>query len=406
MQEQNRLDPFLLMELPWLKEHFKKVWIVAADCIFSDDEIIDEGVISSKTSILKATCCFLTLFSKTFLQEFRQLRREKQWEFRFWIRLFAFAVRGQRMKELAEKVLRRIGICDADCVFYSCWMSYDGYAAALCKQLHPQAYSVARGHAFDIDIERNELNPYLMKRFMAMQLDRICPISNLAKSQIMEYAMDYMPPEKLTVVPFGSKGDKVQVRTKAPYFKNGVLHVITCAQVLPIKQVGLLADALDGWDGPPVHWIHVGGGEGLCELQNKMDKISAHSESLICECRGCLTPDELDALYQNTDFDVFINSSKNEGVPVTVMEAMRYSIPVIAPKVGGLPEIVDASNGILFQPNSADDLKRAIQAFIQMPSEKIAGMRAAAQRTWQERYQNRVQLPKLFNVYDNGEDEV
>lgn len=39
--------------------------------------------------------------------------------------------------------------------------------------------------------------------------------------------------------------------------------------------------------------------------------------------------------------DLYLNTSVNEGIPISVLEAMAYKIPVIAPRVGGLPEIVD-----------------------------------------------------------------
>lgn len=395
----DKLNPFLQMELPWLQKHFDEVWIVAADCLFSaQDWCLQTGLPAQAVKRKRFTSMHLlrALGSAAFWQETKHLLAQRQWSPVAWLKLLAFTVRAQRMRSLADGVLRTLPAENSRTVFYSCWMSYDGYAAALCKKSRPQAYSVARCHAFDIDTERNAMNPYLHKRFMAQTLDCICPISESAKAQLMAYAAAYLPPSKVQVIPFGSAGEAVPLRSDSPCHRRGAFHIISCAHVLPIKQVELLADALDGWCGLPIHWTHVGGGEGLTSLQQRMDRISEHNDRLICECAGALTPQELDMLYQNRDFDVFINTSKKEGVPVSVMEAMRYSIPVIAPHVGGLPEIVNSDNGFLFSPNSCDSLKEALLAMTQLPEEKLRAMRTAAANTWQERYQNSRQLPKLF----------
>jgi len=46
--------------------------------------------------------------------------------------------------------------------------------------------------------------------------------------------------------------------------------------------------------------------------------------------------------------DVFINVSESEGVPVSIMEAMSCHIPIIAPDVGGIKDmVIDEYNGIL-----------------------------------------------------------
>jgi glycosyltransferase involved in cell wall biosynthesis len=54
---------------------------------------------------------------------------------------------------------------------------------------------------------------------------------------------------------------------------------------------------------------------------------------------------EIIAAYVSTPFDVFINTSRSEGIPVSLMEAMSCGIPCIAPKVGGIPELIDGKSG-------------------------------------------------------------
>ncbi|PVZ07994.1 glycosyltransferase [Actinomycetospora cinnamomea] len=64
-------------------------------------------------------------------------------------------------------------------------------------------------------------------------------------------------------------------------------------------------------------------------------------------------------------FDVFALSSKHEGVPIAVIEAMAAELPVVAPGVGGLPDVVgDGSEGFVVAPGDdaalADRLARLV----------------------------------------------
>lgn len=49
--------------------------------------------------------------------------------------------------------------------------------------------------------------------------------------------------------------------------------------------------------------------------------------------------------------NIFILMSRNEGLPISVLEAMRAGLPVISTRVDGIPEQVDERNGVLIDPN-------------------------------------------------------
>lgn len=70
-------------------------------------------------------------------------------------------------------------------------------------------------------------------------------------------------------------------------------------------------------------------------------------------------------LYQNADICVF--PSRYESFGLTILEAMGFGKPVIASKVGGIPEIIeDRVNGILVRPRS-HDLAKNIVALVKNP---------------------------------------
>ena len=56
-------------------------------------------------------------------------------------------------------------------------------------------------------------------------------------------------------------------------------------------------------------------------------------------------------------FDVFVLPSANEGTPVTAIEALASGCPVVATRVGGVPDVVrDGQDGFLVEPGAVDDL--------------------------------------------------
>ncbi len=66
--------------------------------------------------------------------------------------------------------------------------------------------------------------------------------------------------------------------------------------------------------------------------------------------------------------DGFVLSSRWEGLPYTIIEAMMAGLPVVATKVGGVPELVeDGVTGFLVPPKDPEALAQALQKLIDGP---------------------------------------
>jgi glycosyltransferase involved in cell wall biosynthesis len=68
--------------------------------------------------------------------------------------------------------------------------------------------------------------------------------------------------------------------------------------------------------------------------------------------------------------DIFILITKHEGLPLTVLEAMSAGLPVIASAVGGIPEEIDSTSGILIQENNIEEITEALKHLIENQSER------------------------------------
>jgi glycosyltransferase involved in cell wall biosynthesis len=69
--------------------------------------------------------------------------------------------------------------------------------------------------------------------------------------------------------------------------------------------------------------------------------------------------------------DIFVLPSLNEGLPMTVLEAMAASKPVIATRVGAIPSVIkDGENGLLVAPKDSEGLRNAVASLLSDPERR------------------------------------
>jgi glycosyltransferase involved in cell wall biosynthesis len=104
------------------------------------------------------------------------------------------------------------------------------------------------------------------------------------------------------------------------------------------------------------------------------------------------------SLYQA--LDVFVLSSRREGLPNVVLEAMAMGVPVVATRVGGLLELVEPGrNGLLVEPDSVADLARAVERLL-ADSAQRSHLATEARRTIESRFSFQKRMDAIRHVYD------
>jgi len=84
-------------------------------------------------------------------------------------------------------------------------------------------------------------------------------------------------------------------------------------------------------------------------------------------------------------FDLFVMSSRSEGMPIVIFEAVSAGVPIVATRVGGIPEMLREGEALLVAPEDPDALAEAIDAARSAP--ECARQRAErARRTVRERF--------------------
>lgn len=99
------------------------------------------------------------------------------------------------------------------------------------------------------------------------------------------------------------------------------------------------------------------GGNG--EISKVTQIISKYGLSDIVSFEGWVSGDKKIELLNKVD--AYILPSYHEGLPISILEAMSYSLPIISTNVGGIPEILkNGENGFIMSPGDKDAMYRAI----------------------------------------------
>jgi glycosyltransferase involved in cell wall biosynthesis len=133
------------------------------------------------------------------------------------------------------------------------------------------------------------------------------------------------------------------------------------ARLVPIKAHEVFLDMAEAVarERPDVVFLIVGDGERRHALES-----SVRYRELTSRVRFLGWRADLDRVY--ADLDVVVLTSRNEGSPVALIEAMACAKPVVATRVGGVPELVGAS-GLLVDVDDTSALARAVLRILASP---------------------------------------
>lgn len=165
-------------------------------------------------------------------------------------------------------------------------------------------------------------------------------------------------------------------------------------RLVPIKAHDLFLDAAEQVANldPNAAFVIVGDGELWDELHRQVESRGLAKRVHFTGWRS-----DLDAVY--SDLDVVVCCSKNEGTPVSLIEAGAAGRPVIGTRVGGMPDIITAGvNGLLVPSGDAGALAASIVELLGDPGRREA-MGAAGQRMALDRYGADRMVNELKDLY-------
>ena len=99
-----------------------------------------------------------------------------------------------------------------------------------------------------------------------------------------------------------------------------------------------------------------------------------------------------------------MNASTSEGVPVSIMEACSFGIPIVATDVGGISEVVsNGNNGLLLKPDfSIYDYAQAIKTIINLSDSEYENLCHSARNVFLENFDAKNSFTKFCEKITNN----
>jgi colanic acid/amylovoran biosynthesis glycosyltransferase len=308
-----------------------------------------------------------------------------------------FLAKGLTVAKKASSILEKTDIMQADGVtFYSYWL-YDTALAAIklkktCRARKCSVYS--RAHRYDLYPEFSPVKYLPLRPYLLENLDSVFPCSENGSSYLKQTYPNQAA--KISTRYLGTNDYGI-----GPEEEDGVFRIASCCHISPVKRVDLLAKALAKLNDSKLHleWIHFGGGG---ELESLKQYAAENLNFMKVTFAGETANSDLMKFYQQNRVDLFVNTSTSEGLPVSIMEACSFGIPVVATDVGGTREIVhDGENGYLLESDlSPEILAETIASFCRKTKEERAAMRRASREIWENHFNASVNYESFaWNIY-------
>lgn len=287
----------------------------------------------------------------------------------------------------------KYGSTSGSVILYSFWMDSSAFGSLLGKKSIPNARVVARCHNYDIygNADNRFYVPYF--HYCYPRFDAVFPDSD----QGAEFLLEKIPEIRLRKGIMGV-ADPGFIN---PGSSDGVFRIVSCAYLVERKRVDLFARSLlcflEKHPTVKLEWFHIGEGP----LFEVVQGIAKELISKGCQVHllGNLSHEAMMEFYRTTPLDVFVNSSTHEGTPVSLMEAISCSIPLLVSDCGGNLIMAKKGGGWHFSVN--DDEARIAEhlheVIVELTSNetKRAARKNSAREVWNTEY-NSVQNYEYF----------
>jgi glycosyltransferase involved in cell wall biosynthesis len=249
-------------------------------------------------------------------------------------------------------------------------------------------------HGYDLYAEQQPIGFQPFQEGLVNDATVLAPVSRAgARYLIAQYPWAR---DKVVTLYLGSTGPETITHRS----QDGTFRVVTCSQVIPVKRVDLIMDVVSevvnrGYDN--ITWTHIGAGPGLAELERMICARPAISTRVTL--LGDVAHQEVLQFLNHSPVDLFINLSTSEGLPVSLMEAASCGIPLLALDIGGVGEIVDASNGFLLPAKATvAQVADAVVSAMTYSDSATATLRAGSRQRWEQGFDAEVNAARTLEL--------
>ena len=175
-----------------------------------------------------------------------------------------------------------------------------------------------------------------------------------------------------------------------PTENSGILRLVVIGRLSPEKGINVLLDAIKEIQN--LKLTIVGDGQEKPNLMRIVEENNIENKVQFVGFQKEILP-------YLSESDCLVMPSLREGLPMTLIEAMCFGLPVIGSKVGGLKYLVQ-DNGILVSPNNSKEINSAIYNFVENSKEfKIKAKEKS--ESFQKRFSVETWVKNTVNIYKN-----
>lgn len=245
---------------------------------------------------------------------------------------------------------------------------------------------------------------YFFSWLTAVLADRIINIAKTDYKQSLKFPL--LPQNKFIYIPngigfedqhflpaaearntFGIDKNEIVIGSIAELTKNkGLIHLVDAINQMKFK-------VHPAFSGTKFKIVIIGEGEDREKIQHKITSLGLQDTIYLAGFTQ-------DAEKYLKGFDIFVLPSTKEGLPYVLLEAMAAGLPIIASRVGGIPDLIEhEKNGFLVEPKDYLGLAAALEKMIQnLEKYKILG--EEARKTIGTKFSFHAMLTKTARLYE------
>jgi glycosyltransferase involved in cell wall biosynthesis len=232
----------------------------------------------------------------------------------------------------------------------------------------------------------------LVRQYLLMDLPtRRASAAITLVSPTLEKNMRIFAKNKVYVIANG-----IDLPKKVPLRINrNILHLLCLGRIEKEKGMHHAVKAMIEFNDGNIKLDIVGSGPYLDELKTLIAKLKLGE---VVSCHGRVEDKELSKLFEIADI-YLMPTTRQEGLPLTILEAMANGLPVIASDIGGISQVInDGRDGLLVKPGDVTELINAIRKL-----KNDEGMRFefsnAARKTIEDKYSKERMVDETLAVF-------
>jgi len=403
-------EPFFHRELPYLASTFENVILfnqrasIPPDAPFFDTLPTNVRVVEIGTELSAKSKLFgmLKILSIYGIDVFKDLINSGLLFNRLAIKTaLMYKIKAHYLKQRIRTFIKSEGILASEGVWYSYWADESALVLAELKKSGEVTRAVSRAHNTDIYEERHPHSYLPFRRFVFQHIDVVVAISEHGKNYLSTRYSGLNTSFEISRLGI-PEAPPINIQLGFP------LRLLTLSTVVPVKNLECVVDALSGWEGGDIEWHHIGEGRGDSYEKALTARIYAtfvgHPKVSVT-LHGMVAPTNVMATVRGIKPHVLVNSSIFEGIPVSMMELASLGVPIIGPRICGVPEIVDeGKNGFLFQPENPQNLVDTLNRFVSLSQDEYRTYCEASFLTQRTKYHEARNFPGFSELLLNFKD--